>query len=190
MNNKTILVAGATGQQGGAVARYLLKQPGFAVRALTRDSAKPAARSLAQAGAEVVQGDLDDPASVRRALEGAWGAFSVQNFMETGYDGEIRQGKLLADTIELAGDELTMLQVAETLGRVLGRNVKYIQVPWEQFRQDAGEEMTDMYRWFNYVGYHVDIATLRKEYPNLSTLEKALRQQDWAAAAAATRRAA
>jgi len=190
MNNKTILVAGATGQQGGAVARHLLKQPGFAVRALTRDSSKPAARSLAQAGAEVVRGDLDDPASVRRALEGAWGAFSVQNFMETGYDGEIRQGKLLADTIELAGDELTMLQVAETLGRVLGRNVKCIQAPWEQFRQDAGEEMTNMYRWFNYVGYHVDIATLRKEYPNLSTLEKALRQQDWAAAAAATRRAA
>ena len=103
MNTKIILVTGATGQQGGAVARHLLKQPGFAVRALTRDSAKPAARALAQAGAEVVRGDLDDPASVRRALEGAWGVFSVQNFMETGYEGEIRQGKALADAAKAAG---------------------------------------------------------------------------------------
>ena len=94
MNTKTILVTGATGQQGGAVARQLLKQPSFAVQALTRDPAKPAARALAQAGAEVIRGDLDDPASVRRALEGAWGVFSVQNFMETGYDGEVRQGKV------------------------------------------------------------------------------------------------
>src|ERR1035438_6437787 len=91
MITKTILVTGATGQQGGAVARQLLKQPSFAVRALTRDPAKPAARVLAQAGAELVQGDLDDPASVKRAMEGAGGVFSVQNFMETGFDGEIRR---------------------------------------------------------------------------------------------------
>ena len=83
-----------------------------------------------------------------------------------------------------------MQRVAETLSRVLGRNVKYVQVPWEQFRQSAGEEMTQMYRWFNDVGYHVDIAALRKEYPNLSTLEQVLRHQDWASAAATTRKAA
>ena len=65
-----------------------------------------------------------------------------------------------------------MQRVAETLSRVVGRNVKYVQVPWDQFRQSAGEEMTKMYRWFNDVGYHVDIAALRKEYPNLSTLER------------------
>ena len=63
-------------------------------------------------------------------------------------------------------------------------------MPWDQFRQNAGEEMTKMYRWFNDVGYHVDIAALRREYPNLSTLEKVLAQQDWANAAAATRKAA
>ena len=294
MNAKLILVTGATGQQGGAVARHLLKQPGFAVRALTRDSAKPAARALAQAGAELFQGDLDDPDSIGRALEGTWGVFSVQNFMETGYDGEIRQGKALADgakaagvqhlvytsvvsadqktglphfeskgqieqrirhsglpytilrpaffmqnwlnymrepilngtlplplnqqtrlqqisvedigafaalafqnpskwsgrTLELAGEELSMQRVVETLSRVLGHNVKYIQVPWEQFRQSAGEEMTKMYRWFQDVGYHVDIASLRKEYSNLATLEQVLRRQDWAGAATATRKAA
>ena len=294
MNNKTILVTGATGQQGGAVARQLLKHPGFAVRALTRDSSKPAARSLARGGAELVQGDLDDPGSVCRALQGAWGVFSVQAFMETGYEGEIRQGKLLADaaeeagvehfvyssvvsadrktglphferkwqieqhihahmasysilrpvffmqnwynylrqpildgtlplplkpqtslqqisiedigafavlafrnpsiwagrTVELAGDQLTMLQVAQTLSRVLRRTVRYVQVPWDQFQQGAGEEMTKMYHWFEDVGYHVDIATLRKEYPNLSTLERVLLGQDWSTEASRTRRAA
>ena len=83
-----------------------------------------------------------------------------------------------------------MQRVAETLSRVVGRNVRYVQVPWDQFRQNAGEEMTKMYQWFKDVGYHVDIAALRKEYPNLATLEKVLRQQDWAAGAAAARKAA
>ena len=134
----------------------------------------------------ILNGTLPLPLTPQTALQqisvediGAFAALAFQN-----------PSKWAGRTIELAGDELTMLQVAETLGRVLGRNVKYIQVPWEQFRQDAGEEMTKMYRWFNYVGYHVDIATLRMEYSNLSTLEKALRQQDWTAAAAATRKAA
>ncbi len=81
MKTKLILVTGATGQQGGAVARHLLNQPGFTVRALTRNPAKPAARSLAQQGAELVQGDLEDLASVQRALKDAYGVFSVQNFM-------------------------------------------------------------------------------------------------------------
>ena len=294
MSTKTILVTGATGQQGGAVARHLLKQPSFAVRALTRDPAKPAGRALAESGAEVIRGDLDDPASVSRAMEGVYGVFSVQNFMEAGFDGEINQGKLIADaakaagvqhfvyssvvsadrhtglphfeskwqieqhidqsglshtilrpaffmqnwysymrepilsgtlplplnpqtplqqisvddigafaalafqspskwhgrTIELAGEELTMLRVAELLTRAAGRPVKYVQVPWDQFRQNAGEEMTKMYRWFNDVGYHVDMTGLRKEYPNLATLEKVLSQQDWTAGESAARKAA
>ena len=56
---KPILVAGATGQQGGAVARHLLAA-GWPVRALTRDSDGPAAQALANQGASVVQGDLAD----------------------------------------------------------------------------------------------------------------------------------
>jgi nucleoside-diphosphate-sugar epimerase len=93
-------------------------------------------------------------------------------------------------TIELAGEELTMQRVVETLSRVLGRNAKYVQVAWDQFRQGAGEEMTKMYQWFNDVGYHVDIASLRKENPNLATLEQMLRHQDWAGATIAARKAA
>ena len=99
---RSILVCGATGSQGGAVARSLLER-GFRVRALTRDSHKPEARTLAEQGAEVVQGDMDDRPSVDRALEGAHGVFSVQNFWEAGYDREIRQGKTVADAAKAAG---------------------------------------------------------------------------------------
>ncbi|SDD68250.1 NmrA family NAD(P)-binding protein [Glycomyces harbinensis] len=73
---KTILVTGATGRQGGAVAARLLAD-GVPVRALTRDDSSAKARALAEAGAEVVVGDLDDRDSLDRATAGAWGVFSV-----------------------------------------------------------------------------------------------------------------
>ncbi len=280
---KKILITGATGHQGGAVARHLLKVPGFEVRALTRDPEKPAARTLSGLGAEIYKGDLDDSSSVKRALEGVYGVFSVQNFFDTGREGEIRQGKSLVEasrtagvkhfiytsvvsanrntglphfetkweieqylhragvawtilrpaffmenwhgylrnyilqgtlplpldpqkslyqiavddiggfatmcfqhpdrwigrTIDLAGEVLTMTQVAEIFSRVLGQRVNYVQIAWDQFRQNAGEEITRMYKWFNDVGYSVDITALRREYPALTLLEQVLRQQDW-----------
>ncbi|MFS8103840.1 NmrA/HSCARG family protein [Lentzea alba] len=80
--NKIIAVVGATGAQGGGLARAILADPGsgFTVRALTRDVESAPARVLAEAGAEVVHADLDDEASVRQAFEGAYGAFVVTNF--------------------------------------------------------------------------------------------------------------
>jgi uncharacterized protein YbjT (DUF2867 family) len=99
-----ITVSGATGRQGGAVARHLLAD-GWHVRALTRDPSSPAAQVLAAGGAEVVQGNLDDRASLDRALVGVHGVFSVQNFWlpGIGFDGEVRQGKALADAAAGAG---------------------------------------------------------------------------------------
>jgi uncharacterized protein YbjT (DUF2867 family) len=73
---KTVLVTGATGRQGGAVTARLLAD-GWRVRALTRDASGARARALAEAGAEVVVGDLDDRDSLDRAVEGEWGVFSV-----------------------------------------------------------------------------------------------------------------
>ncbi len=98
-----ILVSGATDQQGGAAARHLLAA-GWAVRALTRDPEAPAARALAARGATVVRGDLDDRASVERAVAGAAGVLSVQNYTEAGGpEGEVRQGIALADAARVAG---------------------------------------------------------------------------------------
>ena len=101
-DRKLILVTGATGHQGGAVARHLLKR-GFTVRAVTRDAAKPAARDLEAQGAEVVVANMDDRDSLERVVEGCYGVFSVQNFWETGYEREVEQGKRLADVAANAG---------------------------------------------------------------------------------------
>ena len=92
---RLVLVTGATGNQGGAVARQLLAK-GFKVRAMTRKPAGDAAKALAALGAEVVQGDLDDAASLERALAGVWGVFAVQNTWEAGVEGEEEQGKRIA----------------------------------------------------------------------------------------------
>lgn len=89
-----ILVTGATGRQGGAVARRLLED-GWHVRVLSRKRERAA--DLARRGAEVAVGDFDDPGSVEKAMEGVQGVYSVQSFAEAGLQGEIRQGKLLAD---------------------------------------------------------------------------------------------
>ncbi len=99
-----ILVTGATGKQGGTTARELLRRR-WRVRALVRNPQKPAAQALARSGAEIVQGNLDDRASVERALRGAAGVYSVQNFWETGAEREIGQGKTLADAAMAAGVE-------------------------------------------------------------------------------------
>lgn len=282
LTERLILVTGATGNQGGAVARSLLKR-GFRVRALTRNPQNPKAQALAEQGAEVVQGDLDDLASVGQAVKGVYGVFSVQNFYETGAEGEIQQGIMLADaakaanvqhfiyssvgsaerktgiahfdskwqieeyvrqisiphtvfrpvafnysiasldnrksvlegtwtmplsrdtrlqvlseedygvfvamalenseqwlgrSLEVASDELSMIEMAEAFGRVIGRSVEYVQMPWEQFRQASGEELTSMLRWFEDVGYDADLVALRNEYP-LTTFEQYLRNHGW-----------
>src|ERR687889_130420 len=278
---RLILVCGATGKQGGAVARSLLDR-GFQVRGLTRDPQKTEAQALADQGAEVVQGDMEDRSSMERALEGAYGNFSVQNFWETGYDREVQQGKTVADAAkaagvehfvyssvgsahrqtgiphfeskweveehvrqiglpytilrpvffmqnwewsremilggtlaqpfdpdkpfqqvavedvgafvtiafenpdrwigreeDLAGDEQSMTEIADTFGRVIGKEVSYYQVPWDQFEEQMGEEATANFRWINDVGYEANIAALRHEYPELTTFERYLRSHGW-----------
>src|SRR4051812_41014780 len=84
MSKPVITVFGATGAQGGGLARALLADSGrhFAVRAVTRKPESADARALAARGAEVVVADLDDLCSIQRVLEGAYGAFFVTNFWE------------------------------------------------------------------------------------------------------------
>jgi uncharacterized protein YbjT (DUF2867 family) len=126
---RLILVCGATGNQGGAVARSLLDR-GFRVRALTRDPQKPEAQALAEQGAEVVQGDMEDRSAMDQVLvEGIYGVFSVQNFWETGYDGEVKQGKTVADTAKAAGVEHFVYSSASGANRQTG--IPSFETKWE-----------------------------------------------------------
>lgn len=277
----TILVSGATGQQGGAVVKHLLDR-GFNVRILTRNPDQTAARDLAECGLEVFKGDFMNRDSLDRALDGVYGAFSVQNAHSAGIEGEIKQGKAFADVakdagvqhfvytsvggaerntgiphfdskgeiekhirsidlpatilrpvffmnnwtmfkdtisggqllsplnpdtklqqiavddigalaaiaftnpdtwinqaVEIAGDELTMTETAETFSHALDQTVEFVQVPWDKWEDQAGKEMTTMYHWFEEKGYQADIEKLRDLHPGLKNLTSFLQTQDW-----------
>ena len=97
----TVLVSGATGNQGGAVAQALLAS-GHKVRALTRNTESPRARQLADQGAELMQGNLDDAKSLRQALQGADTFYLMGSPQEAGVDGETKQGIALANAAKAA----------------------------------------------------------------------------------------
>jgi uncharacterized protein YbjT (DUF2867 family) len=103
---RAIAVVGATGAQGGGLARAILADTagGFTCRAITRDPGKDAAKALADAGAEVVKADVDDIETLKKAFAGAYGAFCVTNFWEhLSGDREKAQAKNLADAAKAAG---------------------------------------------------------------------------------------
>jgi uncharacterized protein YbjT (DUF2867 family) len=287
-NTRSIVVTGATGKQGGATFHHL-KQRGFLVRAMVRNPEGEKVRELENQGAEVLRGDFDNPDSLDRALDGADGAFSVQDW-QAGAEAEIRQGIAFAEAanrqevghlvyssvaaadqntgiphfeskgrveervrqtgvpwtifrpvffmenwlmmregieagvitlplspetrlqmiavddigafvalafehpgrwhnraFELAGDELSMTEIAAVFSSASGREVRYQQAPWDQFEQQAGHELTVMYRWFEDNGYHVDIAEVRREYPHLTGFNRWL-TQNWSRPATASGR--
>lgn len=100
----TILVTGATGNQGGATARHLLEN-GHRVRALVRDPATAAAKRLGELGVHVVRGDMEDAESLRAAMDGADGVFSVQAlaYEPPTLKAEVLQGKLVAEVAAQTG---------------------------------------------------------------------------------------
>jgi len=102
----TVLVTGATGRQGGATARSLLAR-GTPVRALVRDPGTPRARAVEELGAELVVGDLTEPASLEAAVDGVRGVFSVQMPAHTGqgfdFAGEVEQAVNLMTAARAAG---------------------------------------------------------------------------------------
>lgn len=276
-----ILVTGATGTQGGAVARELLKR-GYAVRGLTRNPQSDRASAMSQLGADMVQGDFDDAASLVAAMQGVYGVFAVTDFWEHGYDKEVQHGKQLVDaalaadvghfvytsvasadantgiphfdskgevetylresginfsivrpvefmdnvhyyrdsilsgvyfdprasershqwiatsdigffvaeafdkpeewfgrTLEIAGDQLTIAELVATLSQAAGLDVRHEQLTWTDYETQAGEEMTEMLRWFDETGYSVDVAALRGRFPKLLTYREYLESLDW-----------
>ena len=268
------------------MARRLLER-GWPVRAFTRSADKPAARALAEQGAQVVQGDFDDRASVARAVDGVHGVFSIQDWWVAGLDGEVRQGRAIAEAakqagvkhfvyssvggaerssgvphfetkwvleqyirklnlpatvlrpvsfmenyympqvekgiikgrlldgvradkpyqliavedigafaaavfergeempgqaFEIAGEELTNVEIAATFGRVMGRPVKFTRIPILLLRLSGGPDVALMYKWFNQHGYQADIPALRRTFPEvrLTSLEDWIRREGWA----------
>ncbi len=106
MSEKLIAVVGATGAQGGGLARAILADSAgaFAVRALTRDPGSDAAKTLADQGAEVVRADLDQPDTLQRAFDGVHGAFLVTNFWEHfSPEKEIEQARSMAEAAAARG---------------------------------------------------------------------------------------
>jgi uncharacterized protein YbjT (DUF2867 family) len=271
---KTILVTGATGHQGGAVFHHLRKSNKFSLRVLTRDPDKPAARALVGSGVDVVRGDLEDTAALRRALDGIYGVYSVQDWSR-GAEAEVRQGNNLIDAarqqavshfiyssvggadektgiphfeskfqieehlrssglpytifrpvffmenwlgskdqiargtlalplspethlqmiavddigafvaaafekpgrwigraLQIAGDDLSMNEIVHAFSTAAAHEVRYQQISFDEFEQTAGHEITVMYRWFQEVGYKVDLPALRQELPNLTSFDR------------------
>jgi uncharacterized protein YbjT (DUF2867 family) len=106
MAKKIIAVTGATGAQGGGLARAILRDTSgdFALRAITRKPESDQAKALAEEGADVVTADLDDAASMTRAFEGAYGAYCVTSFWEHfSGDKETAQAKIMAEAAKATG---------------------------------------------------------------------------------------
>lgn len=130
MNEKIILVTGATGRQGSAVLRHL-KRRDFKARALTRDPQKPSAQSLRSQGVEVFKGDMEDIRSLHQALKGVYGVFSLQNYWEkgVGYAGEIRQAQNLAQAAKTEG--VSHFVQSSIAGCDNAKGVEHFESKWE-----------------------------------------------------------
>jgi uncharacterized protein YbjT (DUF2867 family) len=122
---------------------------------------------------QIAQGQLRLPLSAETILQQVAvddiGAFAAMAFEHP--------GKWLGSATDLAGDELFLDQTAQTL------QAKYSQISWEDFEKNAGHETTLMFRWFQDVGYHANIAALRHDLPSLMNFER-WRNTYWAAAEA------
>ncbi|WP_378950108.1 NmrA/HSCARG family protein [Mesorhizobium sp. ANAO-SY3R2] len=106
----TVVVIGATGQQGGAVAKNLLAR-GHEVRAVTRNTDSAKARELANAGVTLVRASVEDTAALAKALEGATSLFAMTTPFESGPESEVRQGVSAADAAMAAGVHLVFNSV-------------------------------------------------------------------------------
>jgi uncharacterized protein YbjT (DUF2867 family) len=115
-DKKIIAVVGATGAQGGGLVRAIVADGGgpFKVRAITRNPKSDRALELAKLGAEVVAADLDEPASVKQAFRGAYGAFCVTNFWEHfSVEREVTQARSMADAVKAEGVERVVWSTLE-----------------------------------------------------------------------------
>src|SRR4026207_2441059 len=134
---KVIAVLGSTGGQGGGLCRAILADPssGFSGRAVTRDPNKDKAKALAAAGAEVVQGDLDDVESLKKAFAGAHGVYGVTNFWEH-FSGEKEkaQAKNIADAAKAAGVKHVIWSTLEDTRKLMSPDDTRMPMLQEKYR--------------------------------------------------------
>jgi uncharacterized protein YbjT (DUF2867 family) len=136
-DKKVIAVVGATGAQGGGLARAILADPngGFACRAITRDPNKDKAQDLAGEGAEVVKADLDDLDTLKKAFAGAYGAYCVTNFWEH-FSGEKEkaQAKNMAEAASTAGLKHVIWSTLEDTRKLMAANDTRMPILQEKYR--------------------------------------------------------
>jgi uncharacterized protein YbjT (DUF2867 family) len=136
-DKKVIAVIGSTGSQGGGVVRAILSDPngGFAARAVTRDPNKDKAKALAGSGAEVVQANLDDVESLKKAFAGAYGVFGVTNFWEHfSAEKEKTQAKNIADAAKAAGVKHVIWSTLEDTRKLMKPDDKRMPMLQEKYR--------------------------------------------------------
>jgi uncharacterized protein YbjT (DUF2867 family) len=136
-DKKIIAVTGATGAQGGGLARAILADSGggFAVRALTRDPNKDKAKELAAKGAEVVKADLDDVESLKKAFAGAHGVYAVTNFWEHfSAEKEKAQAKNIAEAAKAAGVKHVIWSTLEDTRKFMPADDKRMPMLQEKYR--------------------------------------------------------
>ncbi|GGN88797.1 MULTISPECIES: NmrA/HSCARG family protein [Haloarcula] len=147
----SVLVVGATGNQGGAVVDHLLAaDTDFEVYGLTRDTDSDAARALAARGVTMVEGDLYGPESFRDHVAAVDGVFAVTNFWTEGYDGQVQQGQNLADVAAEEGVEQFVFSGVGGHERDTG--IPHFESAWEieQYARDRGLPMTVLQPTFFY----------------------------------------
>jgi uncharacterized protein YbjT (DUF2867 family) len=134
---KIIAVVGATGVQGGGLARAILADPssGFSVRAITRDPSKDNAKALAAKGAEVVSANLDDVESLKKAFAGAHGVYGVTNFWEHfSAEKEKAQAKNIAEAAKAAGVKHVVWSTLEDTRQFMSADDKRMPMLQEKYR--------------------------------------------------------
>ncbi len=136
-DKKIIAVVGSTGSQGGGLVRAILDDPagGFGARAITRDPNKENARALAAKGAQVVQANLDDVESLKKAFAGAYGVYAVTNFWEH-FSGEKEkaQAKNIADAARAAGVKHIIWSTLEDTRKLMTPDDKRMPVLQGKYR--------------------------------------------------------
>jgi uncharacterized protein YbjT (DUF2867 family) len=136
-DKKIIAVVGATGSQGGGLCQAILADPngGFAVRAVTRDPGKDKGKALAAKGAEVVQANLDDVESLKKAFSGAYGVYGVTNFWEHfSAEKEKAQAKNIAEAAKAAGVKHVIWSTLEDTRKLMDSSDKRMPFLQEKYR--------------------------------------------------------